>query len=431
MGLYFGTDGIRGVALKELDAHLAFKCGNALARFGKKIIIARDTRPSGNCIKFALVSGFLSGGGNVYDLGVAPTPAVAYLTKTEGADFGVVISASHNPPEFNGIKIFDSDGFKLGEDREKELENTFSEMSFCSPTECGGYFFVPEIIDKYIEFLTDGIDLKGLTVSVDCSNGASGYIAERVFEKVGAKVFLTGNSEDGKLINDGCGSTHIENLVRFVGKTKPNIGFSFDGDADRVIAVEQTGKIIDGDLILFALAEDMLKKGKLKNKLAVGTPHTNLGIIKAIEGLGIKFLTGDVGDKFVMQLMKKTGAVLGAEQSGHVILFDKHTTGDGLYAALRLSRICLEKGGLEYLTKIERYEQTNISVPAADKIRVMGNADLNEAIEYEKEKLGVFGRISVRASGTEPIIRVLVETRTDGLSKKIAERLRKKIEEVE
>lgn len=432
MGIYFGTDGIRGVALKELDSRLAFNCGNSLARIGKNVLIGKDTRISGDCIKHAFIAGFLSGGGNVADLGVTSTPCVAYLTKRLGYDYGVVISASHNTSEYNGIKVFNSDGVKIDDDEEEKIESCFTETLYAAPLGAGKYFERSDLISLYEDFVVCGAcNLKGLKIGLDAANGAAYIIAEKVFKRLGAKIFMTANNPNGVNINADCGATHIEHLADFVIKNKLDLGFAFDGDADRVMAVDDKGRVIDGDLILYALAKSYIENDGVKITRVVGTPYTNLGVQEALKRLGVEFLSGDVGDKYVAKLMKKHSAIIGGEQSGHIILADKHTTGDGVYTAVKLCRVYSENGGFEYLFRIDRYEQATRNVVVGDKVRVLGSQILTDKIEYERAKLGKTGRVMVRASGTESLIRIFVECQTKGRAEKIAKRIESIVENIE
>lgn len=431
MGLGFGTDGIRGVALKELTPNRAFACGNALAKWGKSLAVGKDTRLSGDCIKFALISGFLSGGGSVWDLGVTTTPCVSYITATRKLDFGVMISASHNPPIYNGIKVFDKNGYKLDDQLEKLLEYEMEHTTFCQPESCGKYVNAKNSVHSYLRFLAKGMDLRGLNICLDLANGSAYKIAPIVFRRAGAKVYTISNKNDGGNINVKCGATDITTLKSYMQTGKFDLGIAFDGDADRVIIVDSFGNVIDGDLILFALAKDMLKNGKLINKRVVGTPNTNYGVIKALEGLGIEYINGDVGDKYVLEQMLKCGAILGGEQSGHIILLNGHTTGDGIYAGLRFASLVKDKDFLKDLISLERFAQTTINVKVADKGRVIGNSKLTAVIDYERDKLGNGGKIFVRPSGTEQVIRVLVETKDKAFSDKIANRIKEVILQIE
>ena len=432
MGIYFGTDGIRGIALKELDPHLAFKCGNSLARTGKNVLVGKDTRISGDCIKYSFISGYLSGGGNAGDLGVATTPCVAYLTKRLGYDYGVVISASHNPAEYNGIKIFDRNGVKIDDATEEKIESYFTETLYASPLGAGKYFDRSDLISLYTDFVVCGSErLNGLKIGLDTANGSAYSVAKSVFKRLGAKVFTTADNPNGVNINDECGATHIGNLCDFVLKNKLDMGFSFDGDADRVMAVDGHGRVIDGDLMLYALAESYINDENAEIKKVVGTPYTNLGIQEALKRLGIEFISGDVGDKYVASLMKKHGAIIGGEQSGHIILADRHTTGDGVFVAIKLCNVYLKRNGFDKLFDIDRYEQATRNVIVSDKVRVLGSQLLTDKIEYERARLGRTGRVMVRASGTESLIRIFVECQTKGHAEKIAERLAKVASSVE
>ena len=420
MAIYFGTDGIRGVANVQITPDLATRCGNALAQMGaKKVLLGRDTRRSGDMLACGLGAGLCSGGCNVVDVGVLPTPAVAYLTKKYGCDFGIVISASHNPPEYNGIKIFSSQGTKLCDQKEQVVESLMATNSLVSSENIGRYVHCDGMAD-YCSFLCEcaNASLRGSKVALDCSNGATGKSAKRVFEQLGAKVFAFFNNNDGKDINCGCGSTNPQTLSQKVVELGCNVGFCFDGDGDRVLAVDENGTVVDGDKILYILAKDMASKGKLKDNGVVGTFHTNMGIEQELNKLGITLFRSDVGDKYVSNLMRLKGLSLGGEQSGHIVVGDFLGTGDGTLVALLLCKL-VQTQKLSKLAKADLFEQVNCDVVVKDKMHVINSDSLWQ--EIKKQTACFDGRVMVRASGTEPKIRVLAESKNKYLSTQVAQ----------
>lgn len=420
MAIYFGTDGIRGVANVQITPDLATRCGNALAQMGaKKVLLGRDTRRSGDMLACGLGAGLCSGGCTVIDVGVLPTPAVAYLTKKYGCDFGIVISASHNPPEYNGIKIFSSQGTKLCDQKEQVVESLMATNSLASSENIGRYVHCDGMAD-YCSFLCEcaNASLRGLKVALDCSNGATGKSAKRVFETLGAKVFAFFNNNDGKDINCGCGSTNPQTLSQKVVELGCNVGFCFDGDGDRVLAVDENGTVVDGDKILYILAKDMASKGQLKDNGVVGTFHTNMGIEQELNKLGITLFRSDVGDKYVSNLMRLKGLSLGGEQSGHIVVGDFLGTGDGTLVALLLCKL-VQTQKLSKLAKADLFEQVNCDVVVKDKMHVINSDSLWQ--EIKKQTACFDGRVMVRASGTEPKIRVLAESKNKYLSTQVAQ----------
>ncbi len=412
MERYFGTDGIRGLVGEELTAELAFRCGNALARekTRPKILLGRDTRRSGEMLSLAFAAGVTEAGGDVLDAQVLPTPAIAALTKEVRADFGVVISASHNPPEYNGIKIFNREGQKLSREEESALEARFSSTMRVSEREMGRFWVYEKAAKEYEKLITSNVqDLSKLTVVLDCANGAASTIAPRVFEQLGARVFAISCAKDGE-INVDCGAVAPKRLAKEVVRLGADVGFAFDGDADRLIAVDETGRIRDGDALLYLLARDLLKRGELAPCAVVGTAHSNEGLAVALQELDVSFLRTDVGDKFVAERMRKDGIVLGGEPSGHVILGTRSTTGDGILVALAISSILVRTGKpFSALAELKLFPQVNVSVAVQEKVRILGNERLAEVVRAERERLAG-GRILVRASGTEPKVRVMAES---------------------
>ena len=423
MGKYFGTDGVRGVANQGLTPEMAYKIGRCggyvLAGKVEKpnVVIGRDTRISGPMLEASLVAGLLSIGANVIRLGVISTPGVAYLTRLLKADAGVMISASHNPVEDNGIKFFGADGFKLSDETELEIERLIDAAIDELPRPIGGD--IGTVIDdeqakfKYLDYIRETVSssFKGYRVALDCANGAAYELAPKVFEALGAEVITIGADPNGRNINDHCGSTHPELLQKLVVENKAHIGLAFDGDADRLIAVDETGAEVDGDYILGICGNAMNQAGKLRGQTIVTTVMSNIGFFKGIEAAGMKAAKTAVGDRYVMEEMRKGGYNLGGEQSGHVIYLDYNTTGDGILTALQLMDTLVQSGkSLSELKGIMRkYPQQLVNVRVGDKSKLKGNAAVETAIRQVEEELGDNGRVLVRPSGTESLIRVMAE----------------------
>jgi len=425
MGKYFGTDGVRGVANGKLSPELVFRLG----RFGgyvltknkqgnrPKIVIGRDTRISGEMLEAALVAGLLSIGADVIRLGVISTPGVAFLTRTRGADAGVMISASHNPVEDNGIKFFGSDGFKLSDEIEAEIESLLdtSEDLVSRPVGAGVGTVKDdhEGGDAYIAFLKSTVNqrFEGLKVVVDCANGAVSMLAPQLFRELGAETILLAHEPDGLNINKDCGSTHPEAVQQAVLEHRANLGLSFDGDADRLIAIDEKGEIVDGDHILYVLAESMKRNRQLSNNTVVSTVMSNLGFYKALEKSGVWAKQTKVGDRYVLEEMVQGGYNLGGEQSGHIVMLDYNTTGDGMLCAIQLMDVMKAKSkSLSELTEgMNKYPQLLVNVQVEDKSRLAGNFKIEEAIRTVEDKMSGSGRVLVRPSGTESIVRVMAE----------------------
>ena len=434
MGVFFGTDGLRGKVNDDLSFDIVYKCGNALGSeiAGARVLIGRDTRLSGELLTLAFSGGLINAGASVTDVGVCPTAGISYLTKSMGYDFGVVISASHNPAEFNGIKIFNSEGVKLGDKLEEHLEKHFLKNAMVGYSKLGKFTYSPRIVEKYKEFLKNSSEgsLSGLKVVLDCSNGASCEIAPSVFKRLGATVISIGRKPDGLNINKDCGSLHIENLQHSVKSHGADMGFAFDGDSDRLIAVD--GKVVDGDQILYILARDYQSKNKLNPPIVVGTRHTNMGVEKALEKHNIQLIRTDIGDKYVCQKLDEKGLIIGGEQSGHIIVRDKLQTGDGILNAIIIANICKLQGKkLSQLIDFENYAQFNINVKVTDKMRVINSEELSDVIDAEEQKLGIDGRLMIRVSGTEPFIRVMVESKDAKLSQTTAERISRIVSKID
>lgn len=404
----FGTDGIRGIAYKEITLDLAKKLGNVLSDIscGGRILIGRDTRESGLDLHKTLTEGIVDGGGKALTLGIAPTPCVAYLLSEYNCDFGVVITASHNPSEYNGLKVFDRRGGKLSPDTEKKIEEGLNIDSYIHKE--GGS--VEKAIDwekKYIDFLVqEGVDLKGMKILIDCANGAFSNIAGKVFEELNAKAVVI---NDKGIINDNCGAMYPENLSSRVVKEGFDIAFTFDGDGDRLITLDEKGKIVDGDGALVVLSDYLKEKGELKDDTVVGTVMTNLGTELELKNKGINLIRANVGDKYILQELAK-GYVLGGEQSGHMIIYNSLKTGDGCLCAVWLAKICIEKNlPLSMLSEYERFYQINDSY-AVDR-DILLNKEFIAICEECKSEFGEKGRIITRASGTENKIRIMLESR--------------------
>ncbi|WP_134704829.1 phosphoglucosamine mutase [Ammoniphilus sp. YIM 78166] len=425
MGKYFGTDGVRGVANKELTPELAFKlgrCGGYVLTKDKKekrpkVIIGRDTRISGHMLEGALVAGLLSIGVEVMRLGVISTPGVAFLTRALGSDAGVMISASHNPVADNGIKFFGGDGFKLSDEMELEIEALLDaekdELPRPVGAEIGAVMDYREGGQKYISYLKTTVrnNFEGLKVVIDCANGAVSSIAPQLFCDLEADTILIANNPDGLNINEGCGSTHPEKLQQAVLEHKADIGLSFDGDADRLIAVDEKGELVDGDHIMYILAEGLSKSLRLKHNTVVSTVMSNIGFYKAIEAAGLETKQTKVGDRYVMEEMLKGGYNLGGEQSGHIIMLDYNTTGDGMLTAIQLLDVMVteRKPLSELASRMRKYPQILINVRVEDKSKLAGNERIEQAIRDVEAKLGDSGRVLVRPSGTESLVRVMAE----------------------
>lgn len=428
MGKYFGTDGVRGEANVELTPELAFKLG----RFGGYVLsqheeetplvfVGRDTRISGEMLEHALIAGLLSVGIRVYKLGVIATPGVAYLVRTEKASAGVMISASHNPALDNGIKFFGGDGFKLDDDRELEIEALLDAAEDTLPRPSaqglGTVMEYPEGLRKYQEFLVStGVQLEGMHVVLDTANGAASTSARQIFADLGAQLTVIGENPDGLNINDGVGSTHPEHLQEKVKEVGAAIGLAFDGDSDRLIAVDENGEIVDGDKIMYIIGSYFSSKGLLEKNTIVTTVMSNLGFHKALDAKGIQKEITAVGDRYVVEEMRKSGYNLGGEQSGHVVIMDYNTTGDGQLTGVQLTKIMQETGKKlsELAAEVTIYPQklVNIRVENSMKDKAMEVPAIRVIIEKMEAEMAGNGRILVRPSGTEPLLRVMAEAPT-------------------
>ena len=429
MGKYFGTDGVRGIANQELTPELAFKLG----RFGAivlsrhieegqpQVLVGRDTRISCRMLEYALVSGLLSAGAEVLRLGVITTPGVSFLTRSQNAAAGIMISASHNPVEDNGIKFFGPDGFKLSDQQEAEIESLLDSGKDDFPRPAAQGLGTSEEFNegslKYTQFLSQTIsgDLSGLKIVLDGANGAASPLINRLFADLDTEFDVIGASPDGLNINDGFGSTHPENLAHEVVEKEAQVGLAFDGDGDRLIAVDEKGNIVDGDKILFICGRYLADQGRLKQNTIVTTVMSNLGFYKAAEKYDINSVQTKVGDRFVVEEMRDKGYNLGGEQSGHIIFLDHHTTGDGLLTAIQLLDVMKQTGKKlsDLASDVENYPQKLVNVRVTNKEEALNNQKIQDVIAEVEAELASEGRVLVRPSGTEPLIRVMVEGPTD------------------
>jgi len=424
MGKLFGTDGIRGVANEKLDSILAYKLGQACAfkltdsAHHARILIGRDTRISGDMLESALVAGICSAGATAEVLGVVPTPAVAYLTRLYGADAGIVISASHNTVEYNGLKVFNGQGYKLADEIEAEIEEMIlsgNVPELPSGINLGRKVEHTSATEDYAAYLCSNAEatLEGLHIVLDGANGAVYSIAPQVFSALGAKVDCIGNTPDGTNINDGCGSTHPEKLQQAVKELGADIGLAFDGDADRLIAVDEQGRIVDGDRVMAVCALDMKAHGKLSKDTVVGTVMSNLGLQLYLESHGIQLIKTAVGDRYVLEELLASGYNFGGEQSGHVIILDKNTTGDAMLTALQLLGVVVRSGKtlgtLAYDVEILPQVLVNAKVSEQKKYAYAEDAEIQQAIAEVEQAMAGKGRVLIRPSGTEPLVRVMIE----------------------
>ena len=440
MGRLFGTDGVRGVANSELTPELAFNLGKAGAYVLSKdrqrpvVLIAKDTRISGDMLEDAISAGILAMGGNVIKVGVLPTPAVAYLVRYFKADAGVVISASHNPFEYNGIKFFNGEGFKLDDDIEDEIEDiilrnidvnshiTGDRLGRCLEAE-------EDALALYAEFLksTADVDLNGMKLVIDCANGASYKVAEMVFRDLGADVTAIHNEPNGMNINERCGSTHPAGLQRLVLSTGADIGLAFDGDADRLIAVDELGRIIDGDRMIYICAKMLKERNELPGNKVTATVMSNIGFHRAIENISCNVETAQVGDRYVLESMLKTGCVIGGEQSGHIIFLNHTTTGDGILSALQILKAVKASGVKPSVLadEVTIYPQVlkNAKIKNENKKKYLTDPEISGEIQRLEEAMAGEGRVLIRPSGTEPLVRVMIEGKDIEYITKLAENL--------
>ena len=433
----FGTDGARGVANRELTVELSVQIGRSIATIFKgktPILVGEDSRISSPMLRSAVSSGIASVGVNVVNAGIVPTPAVSLLTFLKGFSAGVMISASHNPVEYNGIKPFDNFGFKLSDEREIEVEK-LAESDFANlpyGDSVGNITFDETLRDAYVEHLKKRfeLDLSNLKIAVDTAFGATYYTTPAVLKSFNAKLFLFGNEPDGTRINVNCGSTHIDTIRKLTLESGADVGLAHDGDGDRVLFVDEKGALVDGDETMLIIARYLKEKGKLENGVVVGTVMSNMGVERAFAKSGIKFVRAPVGDRYVLREMQKNGAVIGGEQSGHIIFLEESRTGDGLITALMLLRV-MEETELP-LSKLHEgvvhYPQILENVPVKDKT-IVNKESVRKFIEKEQKKASNRARILVRPSGTEPLIRIMVEGVDLEEVKQIVQRIKEKIEE--
>lgn len=432
MGKLFGTDGVRGVANEELTVDLAFRLGQAGAYVLTKenkhkptILIGRDTRLSGEMLEAAMVAGILSVGADVMSMGIMPTPAVSYLTREYGADAGVVISASHNPVEYNGIKFFNKSGFKLSDAIEDEIEAILESgnlgIDLPTGTGIGRHIERTECIFDYIRFTKKQIntDLEGMKIVIDCANGASYVSAPKALRELGAEVFIIHNEPDGTNINKNCGSTHMGDLMNYVKQVGAHVGLAFDGDADRCLAVDENGHMVDGDQIMAICGLHMKEKGTLRKSTIVATVMSNLGFFIMGKNNGVAIKQTAVGDRYVLEEMQENDYNLGGEQSGHVIFLDENTTGDGLLTALHLLEVMKDTGKQlsELASCMEVLPQVlvNAKVTNEKKHAYKEDSVIQEAIRNLENKFSGEGRVLIRPSGTEPLVRVMIEGKDEAL----------------
>ncbi|MCI9189726.1 MAG: phosphoglucosamine mutase [Lachnospiraceae bacterium] len=447
MARLFGTDGVRGIANEELTPVLAMQLGQAGAYVLTKekahkptIMVGCDTRISGDMLANALMAGACSVGANCVYVGVLPTPAVAYLTQKYKVDAGVVISASHNPVEFNGIKFFDGNGYKLPDALEDEIESLIRshmpDIKFPTGTAVGKVKYRTDAREEYVNHVLQSVpvELDGIRIVVDCAEGAAYYTSVEALKELGASVVAIHNNPDGTNINSNCGSTHMAELQARVVYEKADLGLAFDGDADRLLAVDEHGEIVDGDQIMAIVGSYMRDKGKLKKDTIVATIMSNLGFFLMGKERGLTIEQTKVGDRYVLERMKEIGASLGGEQSGHIIFLDENTTGDGLLSALHLLQVIVDTGRslseLAGIMEVLPQALVNASVANHKKERYMEYPEIAEAIRELEEKFAGEGRVLIRPSGTEPLVRVMIEGKDSQVIRQEAEKLANLIQDI-
>ena len=428
---YFGTDGVRGIANETLSPELAFKLGRCggyvltqhASNKPARVLVARDTRISGQMLEQALIAGLLSVGIEVFSLGVMTTPGVAYLVRLQDADGGIMMSASHNPVQDNGIKFFGSDGYKLSDEKEEEIEALLESDEDTLPRPSaeglGTLSDYREGALKYTQFLEQTIpdDLEGMHIAVDGANGSTSALVSRLFADLGADFDTMATNPDGLNINKGVGSTHPEALAKFVVEKGAQVGVAFDGDGDRCIAVDENGEIVDGDKIMFICGKYLSERGRLKKDTIVTTVMSNIGLYKAMKENNLNSVQTKVGDRYVVEAMRKDGYNVGGEQSGHVVFLDFNTTGDGMLTALQLLNVIKQTGKKlsELAAEVKTYPQELVNIKVTDKKAALDNEKIKEAIAKVEEKMAGDGRVLVRPSGTEDLLRVMAEAKTQEL----------------
>ena len=438
MGRLFGTDGARGIANSEISCELAMKIGRAAAMVlsqgttkRPRVLIGMDTRKSGEMLACALAAGLCSVGADVLMLDVIPTPGVAYLVKEYGYDAGVMISASHNPCEYNGIKIFQSNGYKLPDELENRIEEIILDEVISPPVVIGGQvgkvIWAQNAVRDYINHLALTADKQfyGMRIALDCANGSASVTANTLFKQLGTECVVISSSPDGVNINKNCGSTHIENLSKFVVENGLDLGFAFDGDADRLLAVDSRGRLVDGDKLMCICAKYLKDRDRLNGNTLVTTVMSNIGLFKFCRENGINCEKTKVGDRYVLECMLQKGYHIGGEQSGHIIFLDYATTGDGQLSAIQILNVIRATGKTldELADEIEIYPQVlkNVTVSTFGKLRLNDDEDIKIAIRQAENELGEDGRVLVRASGTEPLVRVMVEGKNQEEIEKLAD----------
>lgn len=434
MGKYFGTDGIRGLTYEFLSPDLAFKVGNALSRRGKtvKILIGRDTRASGEILCFSIACGVLCGGGDVIDVGVVTTPGVAFLTRDGDFDYGVMVTASHNSAEYNGIKIFDRLGNKIGEQEEIEIERDLAKVKYLKFNRTGKYSLEKKRVKRYEDYLFSCAKrFDKFKVVLDCSNGASGKIAPKIFKNLGANVVTINASCDGLKINEKCGALHPEKLAKKVKQVKADVGLAFDGDADRLVVIDDKGEMFDGDNLIFLFAKFLKSQNMLRNRTVIATEMSNMGLDKALEKEGIRVIRTKVGDKYVAQKLRE-GFSFGGEQCGHLIFGDNATSGDGILAGISLLNLLTTSGlSLSKIPKFELFFQLKQDYKVKDKQACLQDKRVLTELEKERTLMGKKGRILLRASGTESKLRLLIECEDQKIGREVFSQISSVISKLE
>lgn len=446
MGILFGTDGVRGIANTELTPEMAFDLGRAgsyiLAGHSSdtkpRILVGRDTRISGDMLEAALIAGICSTGADVLIAGVIPTPAIAYLTRIYKASCGIVISASHNPVEDNGIKFFGPDGYKLPDEVEAKIERLVWEGTYelARPTggEVGRVYEINDAVAKYVDYLQSAYsleeNLQGLTVVVDCANGAAYKAGPLLWERLGARVIPINDKPNGININYKCGSTHLEGLKKAVRQYKADLGIAYDGDADRCLAVDERGEELDGDQIMLICALDMRRRGILNPSQVVATVMSNIGLEIALKRENVSVISCKVGDRYVLEKMQETGTIIGGEQSGHVIFSRYATTGDGLLTSLKLVEV-LKRTRIplsELAREMEKYPQILVNVRLENKEEVLSRPSVAEVLKKAEQKLGEWGKLVVRPSGTEPLVRIMAQGPDEDILREVIDEIKEAVE---
>ena len=430
--IYFGTDGIRGVVGEDITHEVAFKCGNALGSLKKhaKIIVGTDTRVTADFLFCSLASGAVMAGADIYFVGIAPTPAISFLVQKHHADFGVMLTASHNPASHNGIKVFDCNGEKVDIKVQTEIERGFAHQKVVEALQIGKIIKKPKFLDEYISFIAkNSKKIENLKVVIDCSNGAGSVVAGKVFKKLGANLIKINSTKNGKNINKNCGALYPQKLASIVQKVGADVGFAFDGDADRIVMVDNNGKICDGDQIILFLTDMFKKHNMLSTGAVVGTSQSNMAMEKRLEKCNLKLIRADVGDQFVTQELKKRHLQIGGEQSGHIILYDYEKTGDGIFCATQICKFLSHEKDIDSNAKIssflfyDMFEQYCLNIATEKKFEIINSAKFRVEVSECENWLKDRGRIVCRASGTENKLRIMVECNDEFLAQNILHRL--------